>query len=393
MASQQVLRRFVLAALLALSAASAPAEVIVPLEPGAAAPPLELEAILGPAGGAASRADSAPMVVEFWATWCHPCVEAIPHWNELVDAFAGKGVVFLSITDEEEGRVREFLERRPIRGWVGIDCDRSTFAGFGVASIPRAFLVTPDGQIAATTGPDLLDERAIRDLLAGRRPRLEPSRSWGVTVVESGELRPDGGWPPTELKIADAELDALWVSVQPEMLVADGVDPRTALAVAWGVHPEQVVVGTGVPERRLQIVVSEHGASEEALRRRLREPLLAELGVELREERRRLPVGVLRDAPGEGGRLRPAGSERPFVLYRSPYETADDRPFADLVAGLREVLDLPVVDETGLGGRWDWRIDWPAGRDEVQELVREQLGMELAFEEREVPVLVVGPRS
>jgi len=385
--------RIVLFVLSVAFAGLASAEVIVPLEPGEAAPPLELDAILHPAGDAGSGADSAPMVVEFWATWCHPCVEAIPHWNRLVDAFAGEKIVFLSITDEEERRVSEFLEGRPIRGWVGIDLDRSTFHGFGVTSIPRAVLVTRDGRIAATTRPDLIDERAVRDLLAGRFPRLPPNPAWGITVVEAGEYRPDGGWPPTELTIGPAQLEQPSWSVRPEILLADGVDAGTALAIAWDLHPEQVLVPSAVRDRRLQLVASEAGASEDALRRRLREPLLAELGVAVREERRTLRVGVLRDAPGDGGRLRPAGSERPFVLYRPSYESADDRPFAELVAGLREVLDLPVVDETGLGGRWDWRISWQEGVEAVRELVREQLGMELAIEEREVPVLVVGPRS
>lgn len=392
MTLRRIVGQVVLSALLG-SAAPAPAEVVVPLEPGAAVPPFELDAILGAAGDDGREADSVPMVVEFWATWCHPCVEAIPHWNELVERFARKGVVFLSITDEEEGRVSEFLESRPIGGWVGIDRDRSTFTGFGVTSIPRAFLVTRDGRIAATTRPDLLDERAIRDLLAGRAPRLEPNPAWGITVVEKGEFRPDGGWPPTELTIGPAQLAEPSWSVRPEILLADGVDPRIAVAIAWDLHPEQVLVAPAVPDRRLQLVVSDRDASEESLRRRLREPLLAELGVEVRQERRTLRVGVLRDAPGEGGRIRPAGSERPFVLFRQPYVSADDRPFDELVAGLREVLDLPLVDETGLGGRWDWRIDWREGVEGVQALVRDQLGMELAIEEREVPVLVVGPRS
>lgn len=397
-------RQLVLSSLLSIvlavgSAASASAEVIIQLDPGAEAPPIELDALLGAAGGAGDGSASA-LVVEFWATWCAPCVEAIPHWNELVATFAGEDVVFLSITDEDEGKVSAFLEDRPIAGWVGIDGDRSTFAGFGVTSLPATFLVGRDGRIAAVTDPDLLTEDAIRDLLRGRAPRLEPRWAWGMTVVETGEYRPDGEWPPTELRVADAELDTPSWTAFPEMVVADGVDPRTAIAIAFDLHPRQVEVNPAVSSRRLQLVASDHGASAGELRRRLREPLLAELGVGVREERRTLRVAVLRDLPAEGGRLRRAGSERPFVLSRSPSDTADARPLGDLVARLRDLLDLPIVDESGLGGLWDWRIEWPllgpsgAGNHEpVAETVRKQLGLELAFEEREVRVLVVGPTA
>jgi thiol-disulfide isomerase/thioredoxin len=41
------------------------------------------------------------VVIEFWATWCGPCVTEIPHLNELVEQVKGKPVVFLSVTDEE----------------------------------------------------------------------------------------------------------------------------------------------------------------------------------------------------------------------------------------------------------------------------------------------------
>ena len=46
------------------------------------------------------------VVLEFWVTWCGPCVQAIPHWNELVDEFHDKPVRFLSVTSENESAVK-----------------------------------------------------------------------------------------------------------------------------------------------------------------------------------------------------------------------------------------------------------------------------------------------
>ncbi|HEY7544991.1 MAG TPA: TlpA disulfide reductase family protein, partial [Blastocatellia bacterium] len=52
------------------------------------------------------------VVLEFWATWCAPCIAAMPHLNELADKFKDKPVRFISITYENESIVAPFLKRR-----------------------------------------------------------------------------------------------------------------------------------------------------------------------------------------------------------------------------------------------------------------------------------------
>ena len=50
-------------------------------------------------------------VVEFWATWCGPCVASMPHLAELQRKLADKGVRIVSISDEDLDTVEQFLER------------------------------------------------------------------------------------------------------------------------------------------------------------------------------------------------------------------------------------------------------------------------------------------
>src|SRR5215470_13148870 len=102
---------------------------------GEAAPPLGLETMLqAPVGFQPSWASlrGNVVVLEFWATWCGPCIAAIPHLNEVADHFKGKPIQFIAITDEDEKVVGPFLRKKPIHAWVGLDTDKSMLDAYGV---------------------------------------------------------------------------------------------------------------------------------------------------------------------------------------------------------------------------------------------------------------------
>ncbi len=107
------------------------------------------------------------VVLEFWATWCAPCVAAIPHMNELVEQFADRGVVFLSVTDEGENLIRPFLEKHPMKGVVALDTDRSILKDFKVQSWPQTHIIK-GGKLLASMHPMNLKPATLEAAIAGK---------------------------------------------------------------------------------------------------------------------------------------------------------------------------------------------------------------------------------
>lgn len=115
------------------------------------------------------------VVIDFWATWCGPCVAEMPNMKKLYSEYMEKGVEFIGVSldqPEESGKgltkLKEFVAENDIRwpqyyqgkGWDG-DFSRS----WGINSIPRLFVIGPDGNLFSTSARGSL-ETMIPELLS-----------------------------------------------------------------------------------------------------------------------------------------------------------------------------------------------------------------------------------
>ncbi len=144
-------------------------------------------------------------IVEFWATWCGPCVASMPHLAEIQQRFPDE-VVVISISSEEPEKVEEFLDRkkgdttyREITSAyrLATDPDRSVNDDYmraaGQNGIPTAFLVGKTGQIEWIGHPMRMDE-PVAKVIAGQWDRdafaaeLEEERLVRSRIRQLGRL-------------------------------------------------------------------------------------------------------------------------------------------------------------------------------------------------------------
>lgn len=111
-------------------------------------------------------------VVEFWATWCPPCRQTIPHLTKLQKKF--KDVVFVGISGEKPDFVKSFVKKQAddMDYGVAIDKDDKTSEGYmgaySVDGIPHAFIVDLQGRVVWHGHPMGDLEKVLEEVVAGK---------------------------------------------------------------------------------------------------------------------------------------------------------------------------------------------------------------------------------
>lgn len=108
------------------------------------------------------------VLIDFWATWCPPCREAIPELNDFYETFGDKLVV-IGVSDETEYAVRKLVNPR-IEYSVAIDTQARTKKAVGVTGIPHVLIIDPEGIVRWEGFPFLkgytLNAKVVADILA-----------------------------------------------------------------------------------------------------------------------------------------------------------------------------------------------------------------------------------
>jgi len=403
--------------------------------PGSAAPELVLEKILQ--APAHARADwqslqGKVVVLDFWATWCAPCIALQPHLNALAEKFRNHPVYFISITNEPEAIVAPFLRRRPLKGWVGLDPKSVTHKAYGVTGIPRTVVVDQGGRIVTSMTGTQEGQKISEDLLnqllkttsvaAGAKPPYEPPAGAEKKVASGtnppAEAKP-GGQPltvgdpkgiedeplldlsirrsrapegttskissvPLGFSAQHAKIESLLSSL---MMTGRESFPRTRMIIPAELQDERFDILCTLPPE------SQPGKMG------FNKPLMigaleAALGIKISRITREADVYVL-TAPEElTGSLQPTKATGGRSSASEGVLAASSVELGRLAAGIEDVLNVPVIDETGLQGKFDWDLVWEAGNPRsIIDAVRTQFGLELTPARRKLEIVIVGKKQ
>ena len=88
------------------------------------------------------------LVLNFWASWCDPCIRETPSLEEMSRLFAGKGVVVLGIsTDTNEKRYKNFLSQYGISFETSRDPSADIATSYGTLQYPDTYIIDSNGKV------------------------------------------------------------------------------------------------------------------------------------------------------------------------------------------------------------------------------------------------------
>jgi len=115
---------------------------------GRPAPPFTMTPVGGGAPVSLESLRGRPVVLNFWATWCAPCIQEHPALNGV--AAERKDVTFLGVVyQDEEPRIREFQRRYGSAYPSLLDPEGKAAIAYGIAGVPETFFIDTKGTIVA----------------------------------------------------------------------------------------------------------------------------------------------------------------------------------------------------------------------------------------------------
>jgi bla regulator protein BlaR1 len=256
----------------------------------------------------------------------------------------------------------------------------STFKKLALAAAAAAVIVVP---VAVGLGSS---PAAVAQLAAGAESAQPQFRSVRIARSAPGVNQ----W----LGIPDGQFTQFTTSRVPI---------RDVIAFAYGVHKLQVIGGADWLDKPLYDITAETAAPSTATATGIASPndrlivrglLASRFGLVAHSETQNLPASVLRVDAG-GSKLIPAipegphGEGPPRLRVRPNLLMAESSDVKALTYFLTTSLGHPVVDETGLNGRYDFAMTGPLDAASLPKTVRQQLGLTLAPKTAPIEVVVV----
>jgi uncharacterized protein (TIGR03435 family) len=341
------------------------------------------------------------LILNFWGTWCSPCLPEMDSLAKL-QVSNSKNIQVIGISNEPVSRLQKYLQRKPSTLWLASDTNSYLYRQFAFEYVGQSAIIDLQHHIMALVRTDSINQTFINKLVAGK-----PISSSAETGRKQQDIE-------TDLFAIDSTLgfQVSWSSYRPGVpgmsksylhSIFEGRRRsyfNTCLPAIvrdlYGVSYTQVIYE--VPEKSVcdynnkqmlycfdLLVRPEQKDSFNIIARQLVNQLFP---VKARLEKRSIPVYILRKLPDAASWQESVSKENTYSFSGRGFEGKGIvmKPFVDYVSN---ELSLPVVDETGLTGKYDIITENTLRTMEDMMAALKKLGLTVEKTNKEMDVVII----
>ncbi len=352
--------------------------------------------------------DKKLLILNFWGTWCSPCIPEMDSLAKLQKTNAGK-IQVIAISDDSEERKGKYLQKKPSSIWLATDTSYTLYNMFDLAFVGQSAIINSDKKIVALVRTDSINQQMIDKLLRG--DSVKQSVGTKQAAIRTGE-DPFGvdslmehsftirGYKKGQFSMSKRYLDdpyrgrrASWFNVSIGSLYR----------AAYGIksYQKQEFYDSSVSEKEvhshdmkntdalycLDLLVSP--AQKDSLYFFMQQYLNDYTPVKVRLEKRNIEVYVLKRIPSTMASLKPSVSEKSSYSFSGRGYDGTKVSLANFAGDyLTNELGFPVVDENGLPGFYDIKTTVELRNTENIKKSIEALGLMVEKAVREVDVII-----
>ena len=337
------------------------------------------------------------LILEFWGTWCSPCIPALSHLDSLQKQFSNDLRV-IAISDDSPERLSKFLERHPVSIPLASDRQRVMQDLFAYQIVPHTVVIDQQQRIVAITTPDQISASTIRALLSGQTialPRkqdadFDPATDYfpaDLTIESRAEAAPyKQGFPsfsrPGREQFKDRRIT--FVNVLPDMILQQAHGYSSVRTK--NKRPKELTDFEPQNLTCFDFIVQKNQKAE--LMTSLQQDVKTRFAIQGDFVEEVVPVYIM-VREKQPTSLTPSKKTPSFSMSGSGIQAIGSN-MDKLRDYIEETLRRPVIDETGLTAQYDYSVD--VRQEDRKQSLTESLkhyGLSLREAQRPVTFLVI----
>ena len=315
--------------------------------------------------------------------------EQVAEWNEVPHRFQDEPVQFIRVMGGSEFLLDQALKKTPYLGCVLWDRDSANASNFSLPTGSGAVVVDQLGVIAGYT-PDEPSAEDVRALL-----KNEPAPGLSGARPQPQSYNPSAGPDPApsyavHISPADKYERRVLGPAHADSYIATNQPLKLIILDLWEMPLARISFPAMLDEGSYDVAVHIPAEDRNALATLVREAIERHFKLSVQKEKRIERVYVLTAARSASSEMRPAQSGEQRMSgggEGSIVGTAQN--LQEIAEAFEGLLGSPVVEETGLSGRFDYSASTSLSGTEGAFDLAHQLGLDLAQSERPIEILVV----